>query len=247
MLADWPIFMPSTAAQLTDYFEAGPTAGRLVVWLNETQKFLGPDGLTAATIRHILARPRPVIIVGTIWPRHYDTFAGATATTLGDGGQDGREILVMLAQRKDLPSEFNAAEYGRADSLAARDRRIAEATETASSCLAETLAAAPDLISRWLTAAAGRPEIDLHDVRHSYATAGRAAKIDWKALSQRIGHADVAFTMKQYVQTDLEADRQVANTLATLIIGGSLATTEVTGEADKDTMDDPGGDEGAAA
>jgi hypothetical protein len=34
------------------------------------------------------------------------------------------------------------------------------------------------------------PEIDLHDVRHSYATAGRDAKIDWKALSKRIGHAD---------------------------------------------------------
>src|SRR5689334_19151232 len=60
-----------------------------------------------------------------------------------------------------------------------------------------------------------------------YATAGRDAKIDWKALSKRIGHADVAFTMKQYVQTDLEADRQVANTLAELIIGGTLASTAV--------------------
>ena len=77
--------------------------------------------------------------------------------------------------------------------------------------------------------AAGLPEIDLHDVRHSYATAGRDAKIDWKALSKRIGHADVAFTMRQYVQTDLEADRQVANTLAELIIGGSLASFEITG------------------
>jgi hypothetical protein len=94
-----------------------------------------------------------------------------------------------------------------------------------------------------LSAAAGLPEIDLHDVRHCYATAGRAAKIDWKALSQRIGHADVAFTMKQYVQTDLEADRQVANTLAALIIGGSLATAEVTGAADKNTTDAPGGEE----
>ena len=68
----------------------------------------------------------------------------------------------------------------------------------------------PDTITRrfkQLAAAAGLPEIDLHDVRHSYATAGRDAKIDWKALSRRIGHADVAFTMKQYVQTDLEADR----------------------------------------
>jgi integrase len=75
-----------------------------------------------------------------------------------------------------------------------------------------------------LARAAGLPEIDLHDVRHSYATAGRNAKIDWKALSKRIGHADVAFTMKQYVQTDLEADREVANTLADLIIGGLLVT-----------------------
>jgi hypothetical protein len=44
--------------------------------------------------------------------------------------------------------------------------------------------------------------------------------------------------MKQYVQTDLEADRQVANTLAALIIGGALASTEITknesDEADKD-------------
>ena len=88
----------------------------------------------------------------------------------------------------------------------------------------------PDTITRrfkQLAAAAGLPEIDLHDVRHSDATAGRDAKIDWKALSQRIGHADVAFTMKQYVQTDLEADRQVANTLAELVIGGSLISIDI--------------------
>ncbi len=30
--------------------------------------------------------------------------------------------------------------------------------------------------------------------------------------------------MKQYVQTDLEADRKVANTLADLIIGGLLVS-----------------------
>ena len=34
--------------------------------------------------------------------------------------------------------------------------------------------------------------------------------------------------MKQYVQTDLAADRQVANTLAELIIGGALASTVIT-------------------
>lgn len=97
--------------------------------------------------------------------------------------------------------------------------------------LGERPAPRPDTTTRrfkWLAELAGLPEIDLHDVRNSYATAGRDASIDWKALSQRIGHADVAFTMKQYVQTDLVADRQVANTLADLIIGGMLASNEVT-------------------
>ena len=94
----------------------------------------------------------------------------------------------------------------------------------------------PDTITRRfkkLAASAGLPDIDLHDVRHSYATAGRDAKIDWKALSKRIGHSDVAFTMKQYVQTDLEADRQVVNTLAEFIIGGSLASIDLASTASR--------------
>jgi integrase len=92
----------------------------------------------------------------------------------------------------------------------------------------------PDTITRRfkrLAEAAGLSEIDLHDVRHSYATAGRDAKIDWKALSKRIGHADVAFTMKQYVQTDLEADREVATTLADLILGGMPSQTTLSTRA----------------
>ena len=43
--------------------------------------------------------------------------------------------------------------------------------------------------------------------------------------------------MKQYVQTDLEADCQVANTLAQLIIGGSLASIEIADETG-DTSED---------
>jgi hypothetical protein len=36
--------------------------------------------------------------------------------------------------------------------------------------------------------------------------------------------------MKQYVQTDLEADRQVATTLAELILGGALVSAEIASE-----------------
>ncbi len=99
----------------------------------------------------------------------------------------------------------------------------------------------PDTITRRfgkLVTAAGLPPIRLHDVRHSYATAARDAKIDWKALSTRIGHADVAFTMKQYVQADLEADRQVATTLAKLILGGLFASKEMAVSAASGVDDD---------
>ena len=40
--------------------------------------------------------------------------------------------------------------------------------------------------------------------------------------------------MKQYVQADLEADRQVAHTLAELIVGGALASVLI-GPDDSDT------------
>src|SRR5215471_21870627 len=83
----------------------------------------------------------------------------------------------------------------------------------------------PDTITsrfRKIVESADLPKINLHDVRHSYASAGRDAKIDWKALSERIGHSDVAFTMRQYVQTDLEAHRQVATALAELILGSGV-------------------------
>jgi integrase len=85
----------------------------------------------------------------------------------------------------------------------------------------------PDTITRRfkkISRDADLPDIDLHDVRRSYLTAGRKARIDWKALSQRVGYSDVAFTMRQYVETDLEADREVADTLAELIIGGTFSS-----------------------
>jgi integrase len=88
----------------------------------------------------------------------------------------------------------------------------------------------PDTITRRFKTLAKAAE--LHDVRSSYANAGRNANIDWKALPKRIGHADVAFAMKQYVQTGLEADREVANTIADLIVGG-LLVTEVDDQAEE--------------
>jgi integrase len=91
------------------------------------------------------------------------------------------------------------------------------------------------------------PEIDLHDVRHKHSKVNVDAKIDWKTLSQYLGHAEVAFTLKQYVQTRLQAGRTVANAPSALIVGGSIASTQITDEARADQGATVGGDSGEAA
>jgi integrase len=85
----------------------------------------------------------------------------------------------------------------------------------------------PDTITarfKRISAAAGLPPIRLHDVRHSYATAGRVAKVDAKALSQRVGHSSLSFTMTTYMHGDAAADREVADALASVILAGLTAT-----------------------
>jgi len=54
----------------------------------------------------------------------------------------------------------------------------------------------------------------------SWRGSGESHALSRVAAGSRIGHSDVAFTMRQYVQTDLEVHRQVATALAELILGG---------------------------
>jgi site-specific recombinase XerD len=94
----------------------------------------------------------------------------------------------------------------------------------------------PDTIARRfkkLARQAGLPKIDRHDVRHSYATAGRNAKVDWRALSKRIGHADVAFTVKSTSIPTSKPTARVANTLADLILGRLLIPDEIIDQGDR--------------
>ena len=44
----------------------------------------------------------------------------------------------------------------------------------------------------------GLPEVVFHDLRHSYATIALQNGMDYKTLSNNLGHATVAFTMDVY-------------------------------------------------
>ena len=48
------------------------------------------------------------------------------------------------------------------------------------------------------SAAPGLPRIRLHDLRHTHATIALRAGIPVKVISERLGHENPAFTMKQY-------------------------------------------------
>lgn len=153
-VGDWQLFMPGIAAQLAEYIKNTDSTENLVVWLNEVQNFLGPDGLESGIVRQMLAATRPVLLIGTIWPDRYDTLtAQPSASDLTDPNRDARELLGILADRKDLVANFTPDEYQRARVLAERDPRLHEVVQNEDNGqLAAMLAAAPELVRRWVTA-----------------------------------------------------------------------------------------------
>jgi integrase len=84
----------------------------------------------------------------------------------------------------------------------------------------------PERLSAWFRrhcVEAGLPPIRLHDVRHSYASAGLANATGWheaKIISERLGYANVAITIDTDSHVLPAAGAETAHTLAKLILGG---------------------------
>jgi hypothetical protein len=76
---------------------------------------------------------------------------------------------------------------------------------------------------------------------------GRDVRVGREHVNSGFLPGRLALTMKQCVQTDLEADRQVADTLAELIIGRALASTGITANVGEKAPNEGSGDTGKAA
>jgi integrase len=114
------------------------------------------------------------------------------------------------------------------------EERLAAGPDYADSGLAFTMPSGtpihPNRFSLWFrrhVRAAGLPAIRLHDMRHSYATAGLAAGVPPKVMSERLGHATVAFTLDIYTSALPAMDKSAADVVAGLILG----TEEVGGSS----------------
>ncbi|WP_405916741.1 tetratricopeptide repeat protein [Streptomyces sp. NBC_00728] len=157
VLPNWRLFMPPDGATLNEMVAGGADLDRSVVWLNETQNFLtGSNQLKALTVRRLLTdTSRPVILVGTIWPKFFDQLRSPVPALEGEGEEqqqvltrDAREIL-ELSRRFSL-TKWSVQEWRRAENLASVDPRIQQAwLHHGSSGLAQILSAAPELIHRW--------------------------------------------------------------------------------------------------
>ncbi len=84
----------------------------------------------------------------------------------------------------------------------------------------------PDRITRAFrghVVAAGVPTIRLHDVRHTHASLLLRAGVPVKVVSERLGHSDVAFTMRVYQSVLPGMQQEAADTFAALVEGAPSA------------------------
>ncbi|WP_410658316.1 helix-turn-helix domain-containing protein [Amycolatopsis sp. lyj-112] len=163
----WAVVRPRSAAALRGLVTSGLLRRRrCVLWLNELQIFLGPNGtgLSLDVLRDLFAfagnhidgknrSSRPLVIVATLWPEKL-----RDATEPDDQFSDNRDLLVRSNRwvyRHDIPRDFSARERDRARAVAAStsDDRLGVALENPDRVgFAQTLAGGHELLQHYLTA-----------------------------------------------------------------------------------------------
>lgn len=126
-----------------------------MVWLNETQHYLGASAgvgeRIAAALHRLLTDSKrgPVLVLGTLWPEYANAYVGLPAPSELDPHSRARELLT--GRLITLPDQFDAAAIDTAQALAAAgDRQLAYALEHASDGhLTQFLAGAPELLRRY--------------------------------------------------------------------------------------------------
>jgi hypothetical protein len=162
VLPGWAVLVPDLGdgALLNVIAEAAFKLPRLIVWLDELHRFLdgpylspGSNPVTAGALRRLLDSPRPVVIVGTLWPEHVRELRG-TAPDPETGHLRARypAAVDVLDERRRVEvtlHTFSPAERKAATTLAYEDPRLAEAVADRAFNVTEVLAGAPDLIRRY--------------------------------------------------------------------------------------------------
>ena len=86
------------------------------------------------------------------------------------------------------------------------------------------------------------PPIPLHGLRHTHATVGLSLGVPAKVISERLGHEDVAFTLKQYAHVLPGMQADAARRIASAVIDNDGDLDEE-GEPGQNDDEDQGNEE----
>ncbi|MBL7487600.1 hypothetical protein I6A62_05795 [Frankia sp. AgW1.1] len=147
-LRGWWLAHPSDAAAAAAL--VGERPSRLVVWLDEIQKYFDGDRpLTAGVIGELLDGPGPVVVVATIWPDRLHRYIGLPDRNSDEDRYRAHREVLVLADQVNLADRFSRAERDRAEAAARCDSKLRAALAATDLELTQTLAAAPQLVARW--------------------------------------------------------------------------------------------------
>ncbi|GAA3195196.1 hypothetical protein ACFO1B_03040 [Dactylosporangium siamense] len=141
---NWYLVQPAETEELLELRHDPP--GQTIFWLDELQRYLGSHPPLSAECVRALTR-KPNIVVGTLWPDHYDArlVGGQSDPT----GADDIRRLLRSATVISVADDFTADERERAHAKAAEDARIRIALETRDAGLTQVLAGGPALVLHW--------------------------------------------------------------------------------------------------
>jgi hypothetical protein len=145
---------------------------RLLVWLDELQRFLdgpfltpGSTPITAATVRRLLEAPTPVVLVGTLWPEYAEQLRASDPDPAGGPPRprhpNAVDVLDDRRVRELVLRTFSDAERQAAARLAGSDPRLATALADRDYNVTEVLAGARELMRRY-ERATGEPKAVIH-------------------------------------------------------------------------------------
>ncbi|MFJ2968628.1 tetratricopeptide repeat protein [Streptomyces collinus] len=155
VLGGYRVLAPDTGPDLVIAVEVvATTSVRCLVWLDDLERFLTPDGLESGVLAELVRLRTPVL--ATMQLRHYDTFYPHAAEARWEdpaGRQSfgtGARVLKQI-EPLHLPRRWSADELARAQDC--DDPRIIDAvTHHGPYGVAEYLAAGPALLNEWRNA-----------------------------------------------------------------------------------------------
>ncbi|MFB9178644.1 tetratricopeptide repeat protein [Dactylosporangium sucinum] len=146
-LPEWWLLHPDPGATPAIAAHAEAPTPRMVLWLDELQRYLNhPTGLPAGTLRRLITAG--TVVVATLWPDEYNIRISRPRAGEPDPYANDRDLL-GLAWSIEVPEMFSRAERRRGETLAGTDQRIRVALDTADAGFTQFLAAGPALIRRW--------------------------------------------------------------------------------------------------